>query len=68
MSDQETKRFTFLTDDDGHMYLVEVGKQEEAFLKWLAAAPYWENYEGEEFEDIGGDPSRYTFTDPRRHK
>jgi hypothetical protein len=59
-------RYRFMEDDDGHTYLIAVG-QEAAFLKWLAAAPYWEGYEGKDFERwrLDGDPSRFTFTDPR---
>lgn len=59
------KRFRLLSDDDGHEYLVEVGK-EEKFQEWLDAAPYWENYTGEEFESIGSHFSTYSFCDPRR--
>jgi hypothetical protein len=58
-------RFRLLSDDDGHKYLIEVGK-EEAFEKWLAAGPYWENYEGEEFESLGSHFSTYSFCDPRQ--
>jgi hypothetical protein len=58
------KRFRLLGDDDGHDYLVEVGK-EEAFRKWIDAGPYWKNYTGEEFESIGSAFSCYTFADPR---
>lgn len=63
-ADRLTKRFRFLYDDDGHDYLVEVGK-EDAFQKWLEAGPYWENYEGEEFESIGRSTTCYTFLDPK---
>jgi hypothetical protein len=60
-------RFRFLKDDDGHTYLIQVGKEEE-FARWLDAGPYWENYEGEEFESIGCHPSCYTFTNPLEDK
>lgn len=58
------KRFRLLSDDDGHDYLVEVGK-EKAFREFLDAGPYWKNYKGEEFESIGSHFSIYSFTDPR---
>ena len=61
----ELKRFRLLSDDDGHKYLIEVGK-EEAFQKWLDAGPYWENYKGEEFESLGSHFSTYSFADPRQ--
>ncbi len=59
------KRFRLLSDDDGHKYLIEVGK-EEAFRKWIEAGPYWENYAGEEFESLGSHFSTYSFADPRQ--
>ena len=63
----ELKRFRLLRDDDGHDYLIEVGK-EKAFEKWIAAGPYWENYKGEDFNEarIGSHFSTYSFADPRQ--
>ena len=61
---QTPKRFRLLSDDDGHKYLIEVGK-EAAFYEWLNAGPYWENYKGEEFESLGSHFSTYSFCDPR---
>ena len=61
----ELKRFRLLSDDDGHKYLVPVDK-EAAFYEWLNAGPYWENYEGEEFESLGSHFSTYSFCDPRQ--
>jgi len=57
-------RYKFLSDDDGHTYLVPVEKI-EAFEKWLAAGPYWENYTGEEFESLGRSLNCFSFTDPQ---
>jgi len=61
----ELKRFRLLSDDDGHEYLVEVGK-EETFQRWIDAGPYWENYEGEEFESLDSSFNTYSFCDPRQ--
>lgn len=59
-------RYRFVRDDDGHTYLIEANQVPE-FEKWLAAAPYWDGYEGRYFDrySIGCSPSMYTFTDPK---
>lgn len=58
-------RYKFLQDDDGHDYLVPVDK-EQAFRVWLEAAPYWENYGGEDFSEYrtACHPNCYTFENP----
>lgn len=64
---EEQKRYRFVSDDDGHDYLIEVGK-EDAFDKWLDAVSSGDpEFEGEEFDDdaIGCNPSCYSFADPR---
>jgi hypothetical protein len=40
--------------------------EEDAFQKWVEAAPYWEGYEGKNYEEcaLGGSPSNVTFADP----
>lgn len=57
------KLFRLIQDDDGHWYLIRAD-QGPAFEAWLAAAPYWENYDGPTFESIGCSPSKVTFTNP----
>lgn len=59
-------RFKMVSDDDGHRYVVPVEKVEE-FGRWVEAGPYWEGWQGEDFNDyaIGGAPSLVTFESPR---
>ena len=40
-------RYRFMSDDDGHDYLIEDGDVEK-FENWLKAGPYWEDYDGKE--------------------
>lgn len=58
------QRFRLLSDDDGHRYLIPVGK-EKAFYAWIAAGPYWEGYTGEDFNEcsLGCSLPCYSFTD-----
>lgn len=60
------RRWRFVRDDDGHDYMIPADEQDE-FQRWLDAGPYWEGYEGEDFNArrIGGSPSLYSFTDPK---
>jgi hypothetical protein len=60
------KRYRLVQDDDGHWYCIEAD-QADAFEKWEAAAPYWENYKGPDFTGaaVCGSPSSVTFTRPR---
>jgi hypothetical protein len=57
-------RFRIHTDDDGHDYVIPVGK-EDAFQAWLDAGPYWEDYHGEDFAEykLGCSLSCYSFAD-----
>lgn len=54
-----------MSDDDGHTYFIPVGKERE-FQKWVAAAPYWEDYIGEDFSrhSVGGSLEAYVFANP----
>jgi len=61
---KQSVRFRLVQDDDGHWYLIQADK-EEVFNTWVAAGPYWDGYEGEHFEPLGGSPSNVTFTDPK---
>ena len=60
------ERYCLRKDDDAHWYLITVN-QCESFDEWLAAAPYWEGYEGHDFNEnrIDGYHS-VTFSDPRQ--
>lgn len=58
------QRMCFVKDDDGHTYLIQVD-QRAAFETWMEAGPYWEGYEGPEFESIGCSTSCYSFVDPQ---
>jgi len=62
-----SERFMFVSDDDGHDYLIPAAK-EKYFEEWVAAGPYWEEYDGEDFSDcaIGCSTSQYTFLNPIR--
>jgi len=64
-----TQRFRFMRDDDGHDYIIPAD-EEAQFRRWLACGPYWEGYEGYDYNDcaIGCSPSCYTFTDPQETK
>lgn len=59
------RRYRLVEDDDGHWYCIQVG-QEKEFDRWEAAGPYWEGYEGFDFNDVrlDGSPSNVTFTNP----
>jgi hypothetical protein len=60
------QRYKVLKDDDGHYYVVPAEK-EDLFDKWVEAGPYWEGYEGEDFEKyaLGGSLSLLTFSYPQ---
>lgn len=60
------QRWRFVHDEDGHSYLIHAG-DEVAFRNWVEAGPYWDGYEGPEFDEhrINGEHD-YTFTDPRQ--
>ena len=60
---KNTQRFRFVSDDDGHNYLIK-NTDTIAFEKWLAAGPYWEDYDGPDFESINS-ISEYSFVDPQ---
>jgi hypothetical protein len=57
-------RVRILTDDDGHDYVIPVGK-EDAFQAWVNAGPYREDYHGEDFAEsaLGCALSCYSFGD-----
>lgn len=58
-------RYCLKQDDDCHWYLIPVLRLQN-FEEWLAAGPYYEDYEGEEFDSCRIDgPHRLTFTDPK---
>ena len=59
-------RYRFMSDDDGHDYLIEDGDVEK-FENWLKAGPYWEDYDGKDFFDmaLGTSVHFFTFTDPK---
>jgi len=59
------KRFRLLSDDDGHHYLIPVGKEGE-FEAWLQEIAD-EDYSSKGFDDcrISGSPELLTFTDPK---
>jgi len=53
--------FQLIQDDDGHWYVIDV-TEEKAFRKWEAAAPYWEGYQGKDFNECRVDgPHRVWF-------
>jgi len=60
----EAPRYRLLPDDDGHDYVIPVGK-EDAFQAWVEHGPYWEDYTGEDFNEcrLGCSLSCYSFTD-----
>jgi len=60
------KRYTFVTDDDCHWYLIPA-ERVEAFELWEEAGPYWDDYDGDDFNNyrIDGGPHGWTFTDPK---
>lgn len=60
-------RVRIMEDDDGHAYLVPVGREKE-FVEWLAHAPYWEGYKGVDCSAwrIGSHLSCYTFGNPEK--
>lgn len=60
------QRWRFVKDDDGHTYLIPADKR-KAFDLWVEASPYWDGYEGEDFQgdETGTSSSNYTFTDPK---
>ena len=66
MKMKTSKRYRILSDDDGHDYLILVG-EENQFQEWLDAGPYWEGYDGKDYDGarINGAPSRITFVDPK---
>lgn len=57
-------RFRLLSDDDGHDYVIPVGK-EDAFQAWIEAGPYLEDYHGEDFAEyaLGCSLTCYSFAD-----
>lgn len=61
-------RYCFLSDDDGHWYLVpaEQADRFEDWMEWWANGDGDSPYDGPDFSDfrIGGGPEGYTFTDP----
>lgn len=61
------QRFNFRQDDDGHHYLIRVNDNAK-FDLWLEAAPYWDGFEGKEFDEdmLSGGVSSYSFTSPER--
>jgi len=62
---KEPQRYVFVGDDDCHDYLIPV-EMKEQFETWLEAGPYWEDYEGEDFNLYRIDGLReFSFTDPR---
>lgn len=63
----ETTRFRFMSDDDGHDYLIPVG-YERAFEDWVAAAPYWENWVGDDFNEYRINCSTRFFTFETRRR
>lgn len=42
--------YCLVNDDDGHSYIIRQDETSE-FEAWLNAAPYWEGYEGKDFEE-----------------
>lgn len=65
-SKAEPTRMCFVKDDDGHTYLIPVDQRED-FEIWMEAGPYWDGYEGPEFDKacIGGSATHYSFIDPK---
>lgn len=60
-----TQRFRFVTDDDGHNYLIHADKHRE-FREWVEAGPYWNSTATRDFEDNRIDSEHFwTFTDPQ---
>jgi hypothetical protein len=57
------QRYTICGDDSGHEYFIPV-EEVKAFYTWVEAGPYWDGYEGPEFDDKRIDGT-FTFTDPR---
>jgi hypothetical protein len=43
------QRHRLIQDDDCHWYVIPV-EEVDAFNAWLAAGPYWENYQGPRFD------------------
>lgn len=66
---QAPQRMCFMSDDDGHDYLIPVD-QRVAFIDWVLAGPYWEGYEGPEFDDarLNMHLCNYSFVDPQEIK
>jgi hypothetical protein len=60
-----SERYCFRSDDDGHDYLIKVSQQKE-FETWLAAGPYWESYDGHDFQEdmIPGSVESFSFLNP----
>ena len=60
------KRFRFVTDGDGHDYLIPENEVEQ-FLAWVDNGPYWEDYTGKDYNDfrVGTSINNFTFTDPK---
>ncbi len=59
------ERYCIDRDDDGHWYLITVN-QRESFREWLATAPYWDKYDGHDFnQNLIDGYHMLTFSDPR---
>jgi hypothetical protein len=67
------KRWRFVSDDDGHDYLIPA-ELEKQFNHWVDSAdPFDEDaaeYDGPDFNEFrtGMSPNSYTFTDPKEDK
>lgn len=59
-------RFRFVSDDDGHDYLIPADK-ESAFDEWMEYSDVSDEWSGEDFTDCRIDYSMncYTFTNPK---
>jgi hypothetical protein len=54
-----------MSDDDGHNYIIPSNEEAE-FIRWVVAAPYWDNYKGKEYDNNRIDNTNaWTFIDPQ---
>jgi hypothetical protein len=62
----EPQRYTIVSDNDGHDYVIPVGEDEQ-FYAWVDAMEDGQDYAGKDFEPyrLGGSLSLLSFTDPR---
>lgn len=62
----EPQRYTIVSDNDGHDYVIPVGEDEQ-FYAWVDAMEGDQDYDGKDFEQhrLAGALSLLTFTDPR---